>query len=75
MQHGALRITLNYIHPPSAKESNFVFNRPSHGRSQRRKRRREVIDIGEPPALCSSPRLQAMAPCLTEAACRPLRLG
>lgn len=45
-QDGDLRITLNYIHPGSAPESDFLFGRPFKGRSQKKRRKRQVIDVG-----------------------------
>lgn len=44
---GDLRLTVNYIHPASASESDFLFGRPFNGRSQKKRRKRTVIDVGE----------------------------
>jgi len=46
---GDLRITLNYIHPASASESDFLYGKPFSGRSQKRRRKRLVVEVGGPP--------------------------
>ena len=44
---GDLRLTLNYIHPASAAESDFLYGRSFNGRSQKRRRKRLVVEVGE----------------------------
>ena len=53
---GDLRLTLNYIHPASAAESDFLFGRPFNGRSQKKRRKQTVIDVGKSTnhSLCTS---------------------
>jgi hypothetical protein len=51
---GDLRITLNYIHPASASESDFLYGKPFSGRSQKRRRKRLVVEVG---ALLKTPPL------------------
>ena len=46
--NGDLRLTLNYVHPASSPESDFLFGRPFNGRSQKRRRKRTMVDVGEP---------------------------
>lgn len=47
-QDGQLRVTLSYLHPSSASESDFLFGRPFRGRSQKKRRKKtHVIDVGE----------------------------
>ncbi len=43
---GDLRLTLNYIHPASAPESDFLYGKPFNGRSQKRRRKRLVVEVG-----------------------------
>ncbi len=44
---GDLRLTLNYIHPASASESDFLFGRSFNGRSQKKRRKRTVVEVGQ----------------------------
>ena len=47
-QEGDLRVTVNYLHPSTASETDFLFGRPFRGRAQRKRRKRvHAIDVGD----------------------------
>jgi len=43
---GDLRLTVNYIHPASASESDFLYGKSFNGRTQKRRRKRLVVEVG-----------------------------